>query len=109
MAGLKRVFLKICNRIFFRQRVDVEVYSEKTQSWMTVSIPKGRADLVQQELSKLEDKIERPEIPIIPKEPKLLDIGQRNQWIKNIYVSVSVPSILYPCHRFLRPLQDTTD
>ena len=77
----------------------MEVYSEKTRNWMTVSIPKGRADLIQQELSKLEEKIERPEIPIIPEEPKLSDIGQRNQWIKNIYVSVSVPSILAPCSR----------
>jgi hypothetical protein len=108
MAGLKTVFRKICNKLFCRQRVDVEVYSKKTQSWMTVSIPKGRADLVQGELSKLEAKIEKPEIPIIPEEPKLSGIGERDQWIKNIYVSLSVSSILYPCHRFLRPLQETT-
>jgi hypothetical protein len=84
--------------------MDVEVYSKKMQTWVTITIPEILPEmprhflrtLIKEELAKREAEMETSQIPVTPKETRRIQSGieARNRWIRSIDVSVSVPSIL---------------
>jgi hypothetical protein len=71
----------------FRPNETVEVYSHKFKQWVTVVVPKGRRDLLEAELQRLEN-IE--DIALKQKKPlRLTGFEERNEWIRNVEVSIS--------------------
>jgi hypothetical protein len=70
------IFEKICQKIRKEfsepEMLQMEVYSKKMQTWVTISVPHVRRDLqrnvIKSELLKWEDMRERSEIPVIPNE-----------------------------------------
>jgi hypothetical protein len=70
------IFEKICQKIRKEfsepEMLQMEVYSKKMQTWVTISVPHVRRDLqrnvIKSELLKWEDMREKSEIPVIPNE-----------------------------------------
>jgi hypothetical protein len=84
MEMVKTSWGNLCKKIFLPRKVELKVYSNKAQEWVTVSIPKGRRDLIPMELSKLEAKLEAEGLV------SMSDVEERNQWIRNLEVRVSI-------------------
>jgi hypothetical protein len=87
MVGLKSLW----NRIYkaFRPNMTVEFYSEKTQQWVTISVPGGRRDLIEAERQKFESgeyilpKSKEQKVPVMTARP-ITAIEECNEWIRNV-------------------------
>jgi hypothetical protein len=75
----------------FRPNEIVEVYNHELEKWVTVTIPKGRQDLLEARLNELENSdfcvcaLKKSKVPKTTSRPKT-GIEERNEWIRNVKV-----------------------
>lgn len=72
---LKVIFRKLLWKIF--PPIDVEVYSKKLESWVTMKIPEGLDSLIPMQLAALEART---------KLPQFSGIDERNQFLRSYKV-----------------------
>jgi hypothetical protein len=91
MKALKGLWSGLRN--VFHPRETFETYSHKSNQWVTINVPEGRQDLIEAELQKWEESEDtacerKLEEPTVTKLRPLTGIEERNEWIRNLQVSI---------------------